>query len=141
MTRPRIHFGILSKCNAPLVGKSIQILSMLAALYVTHHFKPVSSDWLGSVITELMFFKEANDMSGSRGEANFVWKCKSCKVILYTSHIYYIHKRCSLILLRENLRQPSRRLQSHINKLLHQPGKRSLNLTAEVWSSPNSSQR
>ncbi|KAI9056049.1 hypothetical protein LZ554_000980 [Drepanopeziza brunnea f. sp. 'monogermtubi'] len=22
---------------------------------------------------------EANDMSGSRGEANFVWKCKSCK--------------------------------------------------------------
>ncbi|PQE05239.1 DUF866 domain protein [Rutstroemia sp. NJR-2017a BBW] len=24
-------------------------------------------------------FKEANEMSGSRGEANFVWKCKSCK--------------------------------------------------------------
>ncbi|KAK0704718.1 hypothetical protein B0H67DRAFT_649135 [Lasiosphaeris hirsuta] len=22
---------------------------------------------------------EANDMSGSRGEANFVWKCKNCK--------------------------------------------------------------
>jgi hypothetical protein len=24
--------------------------------------------------------KEANEISGSRGEANFVWKCKSCKV-------------------------------------------------------------
>lgn len=24
---------------------------------------------------------EMNEMSGSRGEANFVWKCKNCKVI------------------------------------------------------------
>ncbi|KAK7707025.1 hypothetical protein SLS64_007233 [Diaporthe eres] len=24
-------------------------------------------------------FKEMNEMSGSRGEANFVWKCKNCK--------------------------------------------------------------
>ncbi len=24
--------------------------------------------------------KDANEMSGSRGEANFVWKCKNCKV-------------------------------------------------------------
>jgi len=23
-------------------------------------------------------------MSGSRGEANFVWKCKNCKVCLYS---------------------------------------------------------
>ena len=27
--------------------------------------------------------QESNDLSGSRGEANFVWRCKSCKV--YTS--------------------------------------------------------
>jgi len=26
-----------------------------------------------------------NDMSGSRGEANFVWKCKNCKVSLSLS--------------------------------------------------------
>lgn len=25
-----------------------------------------------------------NDMSGSRGEANFVWKCKNCKVSIIT---------------------------------------------------------
>ncbi|KAF7562403.1 hypothetical protein G7046_g1760 [Stylonectria norvegica] len=25
------------------------------------------------------FVQETNDMSGSRGEANFVWKCKNCK--------------------------------------------------------------
>jgi hypothetical protein len=25
-------------------------------------------------------FQEQNEMSGSRGEANFVWKCKNCKV-------------------------------------------------------------
>jgi hypothetical protein len=25
--------------------------------------------------------QEMNDMSGSRGEANFVWKCKNCKVL------------------------------------------------------------
>lgn len=24
--------------------------------------------------------QEDNDMSGSRGEANFVWRCKNCKV-------------------------------------------------------------
>ncbi len=24
--------------------------------------------------------KEQNDVSGSKGEANFVWRCKSCKV-------------------------------------------------------------
>ncbi|MCJ1268087.1 hypothetical protein MMC22_007973 [Lobaria immixta] len=25
--------------------------------------------------------QESNEMSGSRGEANFVWKCKSCKIL------------------------------------------------------------
>jgi hypothetical protein len=24
--------------------------------------------------------QESNDQSGSRGEANFVWRCKNCKV-------------------------------------------------------------
>ena len=28
----------------------------------------------------LMAAQENNEMSGSRGEANFVWKCKNCKV-------------------------------------------------------------
>lgn len=27
--------------------------------------------------------QETNEMSGSRGEANFVWKCKNCKVSSY----------------------------------------------------------
>lgn len=29
-----------------------------------------------------------NEQSGSRGEANFVWKCKNCKVGLESSEIY-----------------------------------------------------
>lgn len=28
---------------------------------------------------------EENELSGSRGEANFVWRCKSCKVRYTTS--------------------------------------------------------
>lgn len=37
------------------------------------------SESLFSWLTRLSA-QEANDMSGSRGEANFVWRCKSCKV-------------------------------------------------------------
>lgn len=29
------------------------------------------------------YYQEMNDMSGSRGEANFVWKCKMCKVCVF----------------------------------------------------------
>lgn len=29
---------------------------------------------------DLKPLKESNELSGSRGEANFVWRCKSCKV-------------------------------------------------------------
>ncbi len=29
---------------------------------------------------KLSVIQESTDLSGSRGEANFVWKCKSCKV-------------------------------------------------------------
>lgn len=30
-----------------------------------------------------MHTQDNNEMSGSRGEANFVWKCKNCKVRLH----------------------------------------------------------
>lgn len=29
--------------------------------------------------------QETNEMSGSRGEANFVWRCKNCKVYLHST--------------------------------------------------------
>jgi hypothetical protein len=35
---------------------------------------------LGSNSFTKAFVQETNEMSGSRGEANFVWKCKNCKV-------------------------------------------------------------
>lgn len=31
-------------------------------------------------LTAILTTQEQNEMSGSRGEANFVWKCKNCKV-------------------------------------------------------------
>jgi hypothetical protein len=30
-------------------------------------------------IHDVHISQETNEMSGSRGEANFVWKCKNCK--------------------------------------------------------------
>lgn len=31
--------------------------------------------------------QESSDVSGSRGDANFVWRCKSCKVCMsFGSH-------------------------------------------------------
>lgn len=71
MTRPRTISGTPSKSSVALVEKSIQIMSTLAD-------SSVESFYL--VLVKLNVHQEANDMSGSRGEANFVWKCKSCKV-------------------------------------------------------------
>lgn len=28
----------------------------------------------------IIILQETNEVSGSKGEANFVWKCKNCKV-------------------------------------------------------------
>lgn len=33
--------------------------------------------------------KEQNEVSGSKGEANFVWRCKSCKVNNYLDEAYF----------------------------------------------------
>ena len=42
--------------------------------------------------------QESNELSGSRGEANFVWKCKSCKVFRSSFASYHCsHDRlCAL---------------------------------------------
>lgn len=32
--------------------------------------------------------KEQNEVSGSKGEANFVWRCKTCKVSGLLNEVY-----------------------------------------------------
>lgn len=39
---------------------------------------------------------ENNEISGSRGEANFVWRCKNCKVGTVLSHLGVQSARTSL---------------------------------------------
>ena len=47
---------------------------------------------------------EQNEISGSKGEANFVWKCKNCKVLLTV--LFPLH--VVLILYSVNIRPTSR---------------------------------
>lgn len=76
-------------------------------------------------------------MSGSRGEANFVWKCKMCKVsTMKSSPIEWL-----IMLHRENPQLPSSHLPSPTPKHHRQLAKRSLSLTAEDLSLWISSQR
>jgi hypothetical protein len=42
-------------------------------------------------LSNLLLKQEMNEVSGSRGEANFVWKCKNCKVFLPFPHSYVPH--------------------------------------------------
>jgi hypothetical protein len=46
-------------------------------------------------VADWVLLQESNEMSGSRGEANFVWKCKNCKVCSYSGRT-----RCSCPTLR-----------------------------------------
>jgi hypothetical protein len=51
-----------------------------------NRFVSIPSDSIAEQLSRASFpdtctaYQETNDMSGSRGEANFVWKCKNCKV-------------------------------------------------------------
>jgi len=76
-------------------------------------------------------------MSGSRGEANFVWKCKNCKVRLSSSPpVIRTLTPCS-----GNRRLPSRLPQSRMSRQSLPRPSGSLSLTAADWSLWNSSQR
>lgn len=37
-------------------------------------------------------YQEQNEQQGSRGDANFVWKCQNCKVCLWIPLRYYCQK-------------------------------------------------
>ena len=43
-----------------------------------------------TTVIDWLTFQDMNEMSGSRGEANFVWKCKNCKVFLPSNFIFEI---------------------------------------------------
>lgn len=78
--------------------------------------------------------KETNEMSGSRGEANFVWKCKNCKV----SYLMPSYFHLTNIMQSEN-RQPLSRLDLFLMSKLNQPSlKRSSSSTAEDSNSLSS---
>ena len=71
-------------------------------------------------------------MSGSRGEANFVWKCKNCKVFTpiqpMRSLVFNQTTSSESLLLR------SRQLLSRMSKPKHPRPRRLSNLTAEDLS-------
>lgn len=77
-------------------------------------------------------------MSGSRGEANFVWKCKMCKVSSLWKRSF---TKYFLISHRENLQLPSSHLLLLTPKPHHQRAKRSWSSTVEDLSLWNLSQR
>lgn len=73
-------------------------------------------------------------MSGSRGEANFVWKCKNCKVSYLISSYFHLTN-----IMQSESRQPLSRLDLFLMSKLNQPRlKRSSSSTAEVSSSLSS---
>jgi hypothetical protein len=77
-------------------------------------------------------------MSGSRGEANFVWKCKSCKV----SRRYFTHlKSRTNTFFRENHPQLSRPLLFHMSRSHLLLVRRLLSLTVEGLNLQSLSQK
>lgn len=82
-------------------------------------------------------------MSGSRGEANFVWKCKNCKVLscLFPEQEAGMLKKYGIALYRGNLLRRSWRLRHRMRSRNRQSRGRSLSSTAEDSSSPSSSPR
>lgn len=70
----RTRSGTCSRCSALLAERLTTTMSGLTASWVCLFLfacVPGSSQFLN---------QELNEMSGSRGEANFVWRCKNCKV-------------------------------------------------------------
>jgi hypothetical protein len=84
-----------------------------------------------SEILALKIEQEANEMQGSRGEANFVWKCKSCKV---SSNSYMDNLHGLIIFNRDHLRQLLPLRQFHMSRNLHLLDKKLSNLIVEVLS-------
>lgn len=76
-------------------------------------------------------------MSGSRGEANFVWKCKNCKVSFPETELRTF---ANMVLSESRLRLSSPDLQL-MNRLSLPRPRRSLNSTAEVSNLLSSRQR
>jgi hypothetical protein len=56
---------------------------------------------------------EQNEMSGSRGEANFAWKCKNCKVFLTAHRLSLLHVN---IFTSVNTQRISRPRRPHMNE-------------------------
>lgn len=85
--------------------------------------------------------KEQNEMSGSRGEANFVWKCKNCKVSLEPAQtmesFFLILSPC----ISESHRPPSKQPQRHTSMQSRPRHKTSFSSTAVDVNSLNSSPR
>ena len=86
-------------------------------------------------------------MSGSRGEANFVWKCKNCKVWdaeAPTSLALYLRQCADGYLPPDYSGNPRPRSRQHPNLTSRESPlsrKLSSSLTAEDWNSQNSTQK
>ena len=81
---PNRHGG----CTLPLHLQGAVHLVSRDAPQLRHH-DPLRAPCLPSTnLARLTPPQEMNEMSGSRGEANFVWKCKNCKVALSLSAIH-----------------------------------------------------
>ena len=83
--------------------------------------------------TLLMPMKESNEMSGSRGEANFVWRCKSCKVRWFL-RISWGLSSCVDYTFRENRQPLSRPHLPSTSMLPLRRGRISSSLTAGALS-------
>lgn len=102
-TRRTIRFGTCSRSSALLAERRTQIMSESTVLYALRLEA-------GSVVgRECSWIKETKEMSGSRGEANFVWKCKNCKV---WRHQFWRHqtpcRKGGADMISENRLPPSR---------------------------------
>jgi hypothetical protein len=75
-----------------------------------------------------------NEQSGSKGEANFVWRCKNCKVFLPSP----LPSMQPLIYNRENIRQTSKPRPLRIPRATRRRRSTSSSSTAGAWSSQNS---
>jgi hypothetical protein len=127
-----VHSGILSRSSVLHVAKPIPSQLLLVDLYVYVQKKSFS--------LRLISCQDENEMSGSRGEANFVWKCKSCKVFP-TCSLSLMYKDNTDTPHRENRQQQSKQLQQHMSKAHHQNDRRFWSLIVEDWSLLSSSQR
>lgn len=91
----------------------------------------------------LIVVQENNEMSGSRGEANFVWKCKNCKVwdteALMSLALRFGQRAdgCFPPDHSGSHRPQSRRHPNHTSRESRPSRRLSSILTAEDWNSPS----